>query len=60
MTKGVVGMVLVGAFGASLLAIGLMEKAGVKVNEGSLQFVMEMVKFGAVLYILKMAVTLFL
>jgi len=53
-------MLLVGTFGASLLAIGLLEKAGVKVNEGSLQFVMEMVKFGAVLYILKMAVTLFL
>ena len=53
-------MILVGTFGASLLAIGLLEKAGIKVNEGSLRFVMECVKFGAILYILKMVASLFL
>ena len=53
-------MLLVGAFGASLIGIGLMEKAGIKVNEGSLRFVLEIIKFGAILYILKMAATLFL
>ena len=53
-------MLLVGAFGASLVGIGLLEKAGVKVNEGSLRFVMEVVKFGAILYVIKLAATLFL
>lgn len=53
-------MLLVGAFGASLVAIGLLEKAGVKINEGSLRFVLEIVKFGAILYVIKMAATLFL
>lgn len=53
-------MLLVGTLGATLVGIGLMENAGVKINEGSLRFVMECVKFGAILYILKMAATLFL
>ena len=53
-------MLLVGAFGASLVAIGLMEKVGLKINEGSLRFVMEIVKFGAILYVIKLAATLFL
>jgi len=53
-------MLLVGAFGASLVAIGLMEKVGLKINEGSLRFVMEVVKFGAILYVIKLAATLFL
>jgi len=53
-------MLLVGAFGASLVAIGLMEKVGFKINEGSLRFVMEIVKFGAILYVIKLAATLFL
>lgn len=53
-------MLLVGAFGASLVAIGLMEKAGIKINEGSLRFVLEMLKFGAIVYFLKMAASLFL
>ena len=53
-------MLLVGAFGASLIGIGLLEKAGVKINEGSLRFVLEVVKFGAILYVIKLAATLFL
>ena len=53
-------MLLVGAFGASLVAIGLMEKVGIKINEGSLRFVLEVVKFGAILYVIKLAATLFL
>lgn len=53
-------MLLVGAFGASLVAIGLMEKSGIKINEGSLRFILEIVKFGAILYVIKMAATLFL
>ena len=53
-------MLLVGAFGASLIGIGLLEKAGVKISEGSLRFVLEVVKFGAILYVIKLAATLFL
>lgn len=53
-------MLMIGAFGATLIGLGVAENMGLKVNEGSLRFVMEMVKFGAVLYILKMAAALFL
>lgn len=53
-------MLLVGAFGASLVGIALLERAGVKINEGSLQFVLEMLKFGAIVYFLKMAASLLL
>lgn len=60
MKKGGMFMLLVGAFGASLIGIGLLEKAGVKINEGSLRFVLEVVKFGAILYVIKLAATLFL
>ena len=53
-------MLLVGAFGASLVAIGLMEKVGIKINEGSMKFILEVVKLGAILYVIKLAATLFL
>ena len=53
-------MVFVGTLGAALVGIGLLENAGVKINEGSLKFVMECVKFGAILYILKLAAMMFL
>lgn len=53
-------MVFVGTLGAALVGIGLLENAGIKINEGSLKFVMECVKFGAILYILKLAAMMFL
>ena len=54
------GVLLVGAFGISLVAIGMMENAGLKINEGILKIVMESAKFGGILYILKLAATTFL
>lgn len=54
------GIVAISLFGASLVGVGLLENAGVKVNQGALRLVMECVKYGAVLYILKMAFNLFL
>ena len=53
-------MLLVGAFGLTLLGVGLLETAGIKINEGAIRFTMTIVKFGAILYILKMASNLFL
>lgn len=54
------GIVLVGAFGASLLGIGILEESGVKINGGLLTLVMEVVKYGGILYLLKVAANLFL
>ena len=54
------GVVLVGAFGMSLVTIGILENLGVKVNEGALTIILECVKFGGILYILKLAATTFL
>jgi hypothetical protein len=54
------GIVLVSAFGGTLLGIGLLERAGVKINSGFLTVAMEIVKFGGILYILKVVSTLFL
>ena len=54
------GVLLVGAFGISLVAIGMLENTGVKINEGILKIVMESAKFGGILYILKLAATTFL
>lgn len=53
-------MLLVATFGASLLAIGLMDRAGLKVNEGFMKFTLEMLKFGVIVYLLKMVSDLFL
>lgn len=53
-------MLMVGAFGVTLLGVALLENAGLKVNEGVLHLTMTIVKFGAVLYILNMASKMFL
>ena len=54
------GIVAIGAFGLTLVGIGLLEKLDININEGALYFTMEMVKFGGILYILKVAATTFL
>ncbi len=54
------GLIAIGAFGMTLVGIGLAENAGWSVNGKAVTFAMEMVKFGGVLYILKMVTTLFL
>ena len=51
------GVLLVGAFGISLVAIGMLENTGVKINEGILKIVMESAKFRGIIYILKLAAT---
>ena len=53
-------MLMVGAFGFTLLGVALLEGAGLKVNAGVLRFTMTIIKFGAILYILNMASKLFL
>ena len=54
------GILLIGSFGAALVGVGLLENAGYKINNGMLTFVMECVKFGGLVYIVKMAANLFL
>lgn len=54
------GIVLVGAFGATMIGIGLLEHAGININSDLLNLTMECTKFGGLLYIVKLAATLFL
>lgn len=54
------GILLIGSFGATMVAIGLLDNAGFKINNGFLSLVMECAKFGGLLYIIKLASTLFL
>lgn len=54
------GILLIGTFGATMIGIGLLDNAGFKINNGFLTFTMECVKFGGLLYIIKLASTLFL
>ena len=51
---------LVGAFGLTMVGIGIAENMGLKINEGAMTIVLECVKFGAILYILRLAATTFL
>ena len=53
-------MFAVGAFGLTLVGIGLLEKLDININEDALQFTMEIVKYGAILYVIKLAATTFL
>ena len=53
-------MFLVGAFGLSLVAVGVLDNLGVKVNETAVQITLECLKYGGVLYIIKLASNLFL
>lgn len=54
------GIVLVGAFGATMIGIGLLENIGFGINNDLLKLTMETAKFGGLLYIVKLAATLFL
>lgn len=47
------GIVSVGAFGGTLAIVGALQSAGFKVNETAITLVMEGVKYGAILYLLK-------
>lgn len=54
------GLFLIGTFGATMVGLGLLENAGLEINSTLLSFVMESAKFGGILYIIKLASTLFL
>lgn len=54
------GIVLIGAFGATMIGIGLLENIGFGINNDLLKLTMETAKFGGLLYIVKLAATLFL
>ena len=54
------GILLVGSFGAAMVGLGLLENAGFHINNSFLSLVMETVKFGGLLYVIKLASTLFL
>ncbi|MFD6441798.1 hypothetical protein ACFWDG_18820 [Peribacillus sp. NPDC060186] len=54
------GIVFTGLTGGSLLAISLLDKSGVKINEDLLMLVMESAKFRSILYLLKKLSVLFL
>lgn len=54
------GIVAVGAIGASLIGITLLDGAGFKINETALLLFMEIAKYGGILYLLKELSKLFL
>lgn len=54
------GMVFTGVTGGSLLAIALLDKGGLKINEDLLVIVLEIAKYGSILYLLKKLSMLFL
>ncbi|MCM3180257.1 hypothetical protein [Cytobacillus horneckiae] len=47
------GIVFVGAAGASLVGVALLGNAGIKINEDMIKIVMELGKYGSILYLLK-------
>lgn len=54
------GLILIGGFGLSLVTVGLLENMGVKINSTFLNITMECIKYGGILYILKLAASTFL
>ncbi|MCK1982256.1 MULTISPECIES: hypothetical protein [Peribacillus] len=54
------GMVFTGVTGFSLVALAFLEKGGVKINEDVIMIVMEIAKYGSILYLLKKLSVLFL
>lgn len=47
------GIVFVGATGAALTGVALLGNAGIKINEDLLKIVMEVGKYGSILYLLQ-------
>jgi len=54
------GIIMIGAFGATMIGLGIAENMGVKVNSDILKIIMECIKFGGLIYIIKLVATLFL
>lgn len=53
-------LLFTGIVGVSFVGIGLLDHAGMKVNEGAVHLAMEMVKYGGIVYLLKVLSTLFI
>lgn len=54
------GMVSTGALGGGLLLVTTLEKRGVQINDTAIKIVMEIVKAGGLLYLIKHIWTLFM
>ncbi|MFS0591699.1 hypothetical protein AB1L05_08865 [Cytobacillus horneckiae] len=47
------GIVFVGTAGATLVGVALLGNAGININEDMIKIVMELGKYGSILYLLK-------
>ncbi|MEK5173257.1 MULTISPECIES: hypothetical protein [Heyndrickxia] len=54
------GLVFVGATGGALVGVALLDKSGIAINGSLVSFVMEVVKYGGILYLLKELSRIFL
>jgi len=54
------GVIMIGVFGMSLVGIGIAENAGFAINEGILNITMTVIKFSGLIYVIKLASSLFL
>ncbi|MBU5212211.1 malate:quinone oxidoreductase [Heyndrickxia sp. FSL W8-0496] len=54
------GLVFVGATGGALIGVSLLDKSGIAINGSLVSFVMEVVKYGGILYLLKELSRIFL
>ena len=54
------GFILIGGFGLSLVGVGLLENSGAKINATAVNIVVECIKYGGILYIIKLAASTFL
>lgn len=54
------GLVFVGATGGALVGVALLDKSGIAINGSLVSFVMEVLKYGGILYLLKELSRIFL
>ncbi|MGK4042172.1 hypothetical protein AB0Y20_07700 [Heyndrickxia oleronia] len=54
------GLVFVGATGGALIGVSLLDKSGIAINGSLVSFVMEVLKYGGILYLLKELSRIFL
>ncbi|WP_066317047.1 hypothetical protein [Bacillus sp. FJAT-29814] len=54
------GMVSIGAAGGSLMIVALLKRYGISINEEAIKLVLEITKYGGILYLLNHISKLFL
>nr|WP_259549285.1 malate:quinone oxidoreductase [Heyndrickxia oleronia] len=54
------GLVFVGATGGALIGVSLLDKSGIAINGSIVSIVMEVVKYGGILYLMKELSKIFL